>query len=42
MLETLMTAILLSALMTASYNFMLSWITGEMGRPETKPNSKVI
>jgi hypothetical protein len=42
MLETVITAILLSTVMTASYNFMLSWITGEMEKPEEKTSSKTI
>lgn len=42
MIETFATAILLSMLMTASYNFMLSWIAGEIEKPEEKANSKTI
>ncbi len=44
MLETLITATLLSFVMTVMYKFMLLWMVHELGgtRPSTNPSSLVI
>jgi len=41
MVETFVTAVVISSAMMAIYNVMLSWMLGEMEKPGAKAKSKV-
>jgi len=41
MVETFVTAVVISSAMMAIYNFMLSWMLGELEKPTDKVKSKV-